>query len=563
MSDTPENVISSIPPLDPGGGPPSDDTLPGMQLGDYVIEKAVAWGGMGIVYRAVHPLIGRRVAVKVLRPNFASDPEQVARFLKEAQAISSIKHRGIIDIIGFGKVPMPDGRQYMVMEFLDGETLEAVMQREGPMNLHRALTIVEELLDALSAAHKVGVVHRDLKPSNVYITLQSNGSRYVKLVDFGLARKASVEQLNRHSGKASLMAGTPEYLSPEQAKGLSATPRTDLYCLGVMLFEMLTGRLPFLDGSMIELLNAHLTRVPPRAATLVGGIPPVLDALIAQLLLKQPEARPSTAEIVRQQVQRMIRQLREDETHIGARPSGEKKLNPVTTPPRAVVGPPPADEKTRLMKDTTRGPPPVDERTAIVSETIRMPALTDAEVSRSQASGPSTQPDFAPKLQRWLWGAVAAGVAAIGASVAVYLWPAEPADQVLKVSVPGPPEEAVAPPLEPPDEALALEPERPPVAHVPDKPKPKPVKPQVAAPKADVPSGCENEDRTTMMSLAVEQGEKAYLAKYRTAVDRDRVNELNDFRTRSAGVKNVDDCAAVLHALERWRKKQGLPPELR
>src|SRR5205823_3450340 len=129
---------------------------------------------------------------------------------------------------------LPDGRQYMVMEFLDGETLEAVMQREGALTPARALAIVEELLDALSAAHKVGVVHRDLKPANVYIALQSNGSRYVKLVDFGLARRASVADLNRGSGKASVMAGTPEYFSPEQARGLAATPRTDLYCLGVM-----------------------------------------------------------------------------------------------------------------------------------------------------------------------------------------------------------------------------------------------------------------------------------------------------------------------------------------
>src|SRR3954468_20853755 len=133
MSDTPENVVVSSPQFEPTDGPPTDDKLPGLQLGDYVIEKAVAWGGMGIVYRAVHPLIGRKVAVKVLRPTFASDPEQMSRFLKEAQAISAIKHRGIIDIIGFGKIPLPDGRQYMVMEFLDGESLEAVMNREGAM----------------------------------------------------------------------------------------------------------------------------------------------------------------------------------------------------------------------------------------------------------------------------------------------------------------------------------------------------------------------------------------------------------------------------------------------
>ncbi len=570
MSDTPENVISSIPPLDPGGGPPSDDNLPGMQLGDYVIEKAVAWGGMGIVYRAVHPLIGRKVAVKVLRPNFASDPEQMSRFLKEAQAISSIKHRGIIDIIGFGKIPMPDGRQYMVMEFLDGESLEAVMQREGAMSPHRALTIIEEVLDALSAAHKVGVVHRDLKPSNVYITLQSNGSRYVKLVDFGLARRASIADLNRHSGKASLMAGTPEYLSPEQAKGMAATPRTDLYCLGVMLFEMITGRLPFIEDSMIELLNAHITKPAPRASTFIGGVPAPIDELIAHLLLKQPEQRPNTADSVRLQVQRMLRQLQEDETRIGAPPPApaplaEETKFAVRRPPAAVrgaSGPPSEGESTmrvsheefqRFATDQQRAPPPAQ-------------TLEVAQVQEWGGAPPRTQPDLAPKLTRWVFVAIAAGVLAIGGSILLFHAPPEP-DAPLVVGPP-PPLPIVAPP---PVEPERVESERPapkpavqPVVVAVDKvaqpPRPKPVvKPPRPAVKAEIPWLCEETDRKAMgISFAEKAGHDYLQHNPPPRTDPARKQQAEAFVARARTAKTREECGDLINEVVAWRKTTGL-----
>ncbi len=321
--DTPERLspsgVANVPQTPDGPpGPDASDPLPGMKLGDYIVEQAVGWGGMGIVYRAVHPLIGRKVAVKVLRPEIAASPEQAERFLKEAQALSAVKHRGIIDIISFGTIP--DGRQYMVMEFLEGESLEAVLQREGPMSPARALALFDEILDALSAAHKVGVVHRDLKPANVYISLQSNGSRTVKLVDFGLARRAELSDLHRFTGKASLLAGTPQYVSPEQAKKQLATPRTDLYSLGVMLFEVLSGTLPFEAPTVIELLQAHLTRPPPRLSSRVDGAPAALDELVDQLLAKAPEQRPASAEVVRTSLQRIARGLREQETVVAHLP---------------------------------------------------------------------------------------------------------------------------------------------------------------------------------------------------------------------------------------------------
>ncbi len=364
-------------------GAVAKDPLVGLKLGDYVVEAPVGFGGMGIVYRAVHPLIGRKVAVKVLRPEWASDPEQTQRFLAEAQALSAIKHRGIIDIISFGHVP--DGRQYMVMEFLDGESLEALMEREAPMSPAAALPLVDEVLDALSAAHRVGVVHRDLKPSNVFLLRQSNNTRVVKLVDFGLARRASLADLNRVGAKASLMAGTPEYLAPEQARGQAATPRTDLYGLGVVVFEMLAGRLPFLAGSVTEYLAAHTSQQPPRLSTLTRSVPEELDELVARLLEKAPQARPASADAVRQSVQRILKQLREQETHVAVTPSS--------------VGP---------TEQTLAGVPARDH------DTDRVPGAGTEPVERTVEATKSTQRAEPRGRSRVVWlGAAAVAVAAL------------------------------------------------------------------------------------------------------------------------------------------------------
>ncbi|MBX7097755.1 MAG: serine/threonine protein kinase, partial [Myxococcaceae bacterium] len=262
---------------------------------------------MGVVYRAIHPLIGRNVAVKVLRPDLVNDPEQSGRFLKEAQALSTIKHQGIIDIITFGT--LPDGRQFMVTEFLEGEPLDKVLQRDGRLNERQALGFVDDILAALSAAHRMGVVHRDLKPSNVFVSVQSNGERHVKLLDFGLAKQQPVEFAGKDASldgaRASLMIGTPEYLAPEQACGLQATPQTDLYCLGVMLFEMLAGRLPFLGSTVVELMRQHVMEKPPRLGALVP-VSPQVDGLLESLLQKKPELRPASADATRELVRRAM-----------------------------------------------------------------------------------------------------------------------------------------------------------------------------------------------------------------------------------------------------------------
>jgi serine/threonine-protein kinase len=248
------------------------------------------------------------VAVKVLRPELDRTPEQVERLLAEARAVNAIRHRGIIDIFGFGEVP--DGRQYIVMEFLDGQALDAVLAERNRLPVQEVLSILDEVLAALAAAHGAGVVHRDLKPSNIFLVRQPDGSRYVKVLDFGLAKRGPAPNSRSAQTRTDMVVGTPEYMAPEQAQGHAVGPMTDLYALGVVTFEMVTGRLPFIGSSPVDLLIKHVQERPPRPSEFVSDLPPALDAFILQMLTKDPETRPGSADALRQQLHKLRRTLR-------------------------------------------------------------------------------------------------------------------------------------------------------------------------------------------------------------------------------------------------------------
>ncbi len=282
--------------------PSPQDALIGLKLGEYELRQRIGVGGMGLVYDGIQPLIGKRVAVKVLRPELAAAEEQVARLLAEARAVNAIRHRGIVDIFGFGQVP--DGRQYIIMEYLEGIALDAHLADRGRLSVTEALDILDEVLSALGAAHGAGVVHRDLKPSNIFLVLQPDGSRYVKLLDFGLA-KMGLPTGRTAQTRTDMVVGTPEYMAPEQARGQPVGPMTDLYALGVVAFEMVTGRLPFTGTSPVDLLMKHVDARPPRPSEFVPELSPALDAFILQMLTKDPEARPGSAESLRRQLQRL------------------------------------------------------------------------------------------------------------------------------------------------------------------------------------------------------------------------------------------------------------------
>jgi serine/threonine protein kinase len=274
---------------------PLTDPLIGMQLGEYTIQEQIGIGGMGIVYRGEQPLIGKQVAIKVLRPEVGDQSLYVERLLAEARAVNAIRHRGIIDIFSFGK--MPDGRQYFVMEYLEGTPLDVWLAGRGTLPVQDAIRLADELLDALTAAHRAGVIHRDLKPSNVFLARQPGGGSYVKVLDFGLAKQMSGDQALSQQTLHGMIIGTPEYMAPEQVRGDPVSPKTDLYAFGIILFQLLTGQLPFTARVAAEYLVHHLEHTPPSPLTLRPELPPALDRLVLKLLEKAPQARPTAEEV--------------------------------------------------------------------------------------------------------------------------------------------------------------------------------------------------------------------------------------------------------------------------
>ena len=262
--------------------PPRKDPMTGEKLGDYIVEEKIGTGGMGVVYKARQPQIGSTVAIKILRGDVIADKRDMERLLDEARVVNAIKHRGIINIFGAGE--LSDGRQYLVMEYLDGETLEKRLERVGKLTTAEAIPILDEVLAALAAAHGTGIVHRDLKPANIFLVKQSDGPDLVKLLDFGLARRQMQE--------VSRIAGTPDYISPEHARGRPAGPPADLYGFGVLAFHLLTGQLPFKGTTPMEMMEQHVHSAPPVPAEVNPSIPPAMSGLILALLEKDPAKRP-------------------------------------------------------------------------------------------------------------------------------------------------------------------------------------------------------------------------------------------------------------------------------
>lgn len=274
--------------MDGGNLVPLPDPLIGRTLaGRYVIEERIGVGGMGTVYRAKHEVVGRDVAVKFLAPELSYEPTNRTRFLREARAANRINHEHIIDITDFGETD--DGHVYLVMEFLDGIPLSRAIDDEGALEMTRALRIMRQIAKALARAHELDVVHRDVKPDNIFLLRGYEGD-FVKLLDFGLAQMKGELRVTA----TGTVFGTPEYIAPEQARGAPLGPGADLYSSGCVLFEMLTGHLPF-SGSTPDLILKHL-REPARAPSFhVPTLPPEVDAIVLRLLEKKPDDRYATA----------------------------------------------------------------------------------------------------------------------------------------------------------------------------------------------------------------------------------------------------------------------------
>jgi eukaryotic-like serine/threonine-protein kinase len=280
--------------------PPTTDLVPGFIVGEYQIDKKIGEGGMGAVYSAIHPMIGKRAAVKVISAALGTNAEAVGRFVQEARSVNQIGHPNIVDVFAFGE--LPDGRNYFVMEYLQGESLADRLQRLA-MPLGEAVEILDQVADALEAAHEKQIVHRDLKPDNVYLASVRGGRTMVKLLDFGIAKLSVPDGPGSGGGiaktRTGMMMGTPGYLSPEQARGKNVDHRTDIYALGCMTFEIVSGRLPFIADNAMDIVLMHMTTPPVRASAVWPEIPAPLDDLIAGMLEKDPAARPSLSDVRR------------------------------------------------------------------------------------------------------------------------------------------------------------------------------------------------------------------------------------------------------------------------
>jgi predicted Ser/Thr protein kinase len=276
--------------------------VPQFIAGRFRIEREIGTGGMGTVYLATHLDLERPVAVKIIRPEFAGDVDVSDRFLREARTMAKLRHPNAAMIFDAGN--LPDGRHFIVMEFVEGETLSQALAREGRFSFTDAIDIATQICDVLEEAHRLGIVHRDLKPSNILL-----GKRGVCVLDFGVAKvlASSAESTATHASTGSgQLVGTPRYMSPEQCLGQRVGARSDLYSLGVLLYEMLAGRPPFVDPLQSALLVKQATAPAPPLPRLRQDIPRALALAVHSLLAKRPEDRPRTAAMAKLLLERSL-----------------------------------------------------------------------------------------------------------------------------------------------------------------------------------------------------------------------------------------------------------------
>ncbi len=295
----------------------------GANVGEYLIEALVGESALGTVYRAVHPVIGREVAVKVLAEPLANDPLVRAEFEREARVVNDSTHPNLVDVFAFGL--LPDRRPYYVMELVAGKTLREWIDEHGTLDPAEALALVADVARALGAMHARGVVHRELSPESVLVIEEGPRLR-VKLLDFGVARPPAPDALRSRTGRP---RGFPLYLSPEQCMGQACDGRSDLFALGVMLFEALSGTTPNAAATFAELLENQVSGPVPRLSLVMPGVPEAVADFVSTLLAKKPEDRPASAEEVVARIETLVERL----------PEAARAEPPTTEDPTPLPGP--------------------------------------------------------------------------------------------------------------------------------------------------------------------------------------------------------------------------------
>ncbi len=356
--------------------------------GQFQILQKIGTGGMGSVYKALQPEMNRMVGVKILHPKLANRKDLVSRFRREARAMSHLTHPNTVKVYLYGE--LEDGSLYIVMEFLDGKNMNQTVRSEGALPLERALPILVQVCGALEEAHRAGSIHRDLKPENIFLCQQGGMKDYAKVLDFGLA-KVTEREMRPGSlilTQEGMVFGTPEFMSPEQAQGKSLTPGSDIYSLAVILYEALTGKLPFDAKNAMDFLQLHVTGKPIPLSERIAGktFPPLLDKIMERALAKKPEARFASAADFASALQAVLN----GQTELPANLSSVPVAAPQVAPPVESASP------------TPNVPP--------VSSGMHSTPLMSAPPSMSKRKSPLL-----------LLGGVALGCLFVGAAVAVVL----------------------------------------------------------------------------------------------------------------------------------------------
>jgi serine/threonine protein kinase len=316
-------------------------------------------GGMAVIYKAIDQVLGRMVAVKILRPSLITDPSFLERFRNEARSVAKLTHPNIVTVHDVGQ----DGNtHYIVMEFVEGRDLKKLIRTEAPFSIERALNIAIQICAGVGYAHRSGLVHADVKPQNVLVS----ESDIVKVTDFGIAQALSDAAIGE---RQKVVWGSPHYFSPEQAQGERPTPASDVYSIGVVLFEMLTGRLPFIGADQQELAMAHIRDVPPRVSDFNPSVPIQLEQIIQKVLSKEPASRYRTAD----QLGRILISYRKQGYQATGSMAGSVSPSPQVTAPAPTLR-------------AAASPPTQPSQSAYAPPT--------------QASGPGPQPYYSPVQQQ-------------------------------------------------------------------------------------------------------------------------------------------------------------------
>jgi serine/threonine-protein kinase len=374
--------------------------------GQFQILQKIGSGGMGAVYKALQPDMNRMVGVKILHPKLANRKDLVSRFRREARAMSQLTHPNTVKVFMFGE--LDDGSLYIIMEYLEGKNLNQSVRSEGPFPVERALPILIQACGALDEAHKAGIIHRDLKPENLFLCQTQTVRDYPKLLDFGLA-KVGERQMRPGSiilTQEGMVFGTPEFMSPEQAQGKTLTPASDIYSIATILYEVLTGKLPFDAKSAMDYIQLHVMAKPIPLNQRVPGktFPLLLEQIIDRALAKRPEDRFTSAAEFAQALQAVLQGSVQLPANL------QLPSDAVTVPAGHIAT---ADVE-RAVAHARGGPPPPAPNAKTPSPPVSTPVASPA-----QAASPPTRSAAPSKTSVGLLLGVAAAFLAIGVLIAI------------------------------------------------------------------------------------------------------------------------------------------------